>query len=194
MKYRCAGEVGAIMGAIFYAAFGGENRTTGLRPSENHTTALRARKGIPPLVAGATTLTGGKHVTGFAGRLQLPYEFSFFATPAVRLVNQKEGPFMGRLRAYFDQLAHPMQDVHSGTITRAYCRAIYEESVSRCFILSPGCGKVPRSRIGGGERSEPVSRMLIMPYDTESKSRNADFISIARRAIHNPRGQRPRQT
>ena len=47
--------------------------------------------------------------------------------PAVRLVNQKEGPFMGRLRAYFDQLAHPMQDVHSGTITRAYCRAAYEE-------------------------------------------------------------------
>ena len=25
MKYRCAGEVGALMGAIFYAAFGGEN-------------------------------------------------------------------------------------------------------------------------------------------------------------------------
>ena len=41
-------------------------------------------------------------------------------SPAVRLVNQKEGPFMGRLRAYFDQLAHPMQDVHSGRITRAY--------------------------------------------------------------------------
>ena len=31
-------------------------------------------------------------------------------------------------------------------------------------------------------------------YDTDSQSRNADFISIARRAIHNPRGQRPRQT
>ena len=28
------------------------------------------------------------------------------------------------------------------------------------------------ARIGGGERSEPVSRMLILPYDTESKSRN----------------------
>ena len=56
-----AGEVGALMGAIFYAAFGGENRTTGLRPSENHTTALRAME-IPPLVAGATTfppLRGG---------------------------------------------------------------------------------------------------------------------------------------
>ena len=25
MKYRCAGEVGALWGAIFYAAFGGEN-------------------------------------------------------------------------------------------------------------------------------------------------------------------------
>ena len=54
----------------------------GFRPSENHTTALRARKCISPLVAGATTLPGGKHVTGFAGRLQLPYESSSFATPA----------------------------------------------------------------------------------------------------------------
>ena len=30
------------------------------------TTALRAWKCIPPLVAGATTLPGGKHVTGFS--------------------------------------------------------------------------------------------------------------------------------
>ncbi|HCW86828.1 MAG TPA: hypothetical protein DGT53_01900 [Dialister sp.] len=50
------------------------------------------------------------------------------------------------------------------------------------------------SRIGGGERSEPITRVLIMPYDTESQSHNADFISIARRTIHNPRGRRPRQT
>ena len=28
------------------------------------------------------------------------------------------------------------------------------------------------ARIGGGERSEPIRRMLIMSYDTESKSRN----------------------
>ena len=27
--------------------------------------------------------------------------------------------------------------------------------------------EVRRSRIGGGERSEPIRRMLIMPYDTE---------------------------
>ena len=72
-----------------------------------------------------------------------------------------------------------MQDLHSGTITRAYCRAIYEESVSRCFILPPLAGEVRRSRIGGGERSEPICRMRIKPYDTESQSRNADFISIA---------------
>ena len=65
------------------------------------------------------------------------------------------------------------------------------KSVSRCFILPPLAGEVRRSRIGGGERSEPISRMLIMPYDIESKSRNADFISIARRAIHNPRANGP---
>ena len=65
--------------------------------------------------------------------------------------------------------------LRGGTITRAYCRAIYEESVSRCFILPPEQGEVRRSRKGGGERSEPVSRMVIMSYDTESESRNADF-------------------
>ena len=49
-------------------------------------------------------------------------------------------------------------------------------------------GKSGAARIGGGERSEPVSRMLFMPYDTESKSRNADFILIALRAIPQPSG------
>ena len=43
----------------------------------------------------------------------------------------------------------------------------------------------------GGERSEPIRRMLNMLYDIESQSRNADFISIARRAIHNPRPEGP---
>ena len=42
----------------------------------------------------------------------------------------------------------------------------------------------------GGERSEPITSMRIMPYDRESQSRNADFISIARRAIHNPQRRR----
>ena len=67
---------------------------------------------------------------------------------------------------------HHLSPASGGTITRAYCRAAYEESVSRCFILPPEQGEVRRSRIGGGERSEPISRMLIMPYDTESQSRN----------------------
>ncbi len=34
--------------------------------------------------------------------------------------------------------------------------------------------RIPNGTYGGvrGERSEPISRMLIMSYDTESKSRN----------------------
>ena len=64
-----------------------------------------------------------------------------------------------------------------------------QESIER-FILSPGWGKVRRSRIRGGERSELIRRMLFMPYDTESQSRNADFISIARRAIRHPQRRR----
>ena len=47
---------------------------------------------FPPLVAGATTLPGGKHVTGFASRLQLPYESSSFATPAVRWGGKRKAP------------------------------------------------------------------------------------------------------
>ena len=110
---------------------------------------------------------------------------------------------------------HHLSPASGGTIIRAYCRDAYEErprGVLFCPLHRGGKGtqfvrkrsenrvtrfpveKVRRSRIGGGERSEPIRRMLIMPYDTESKSRNADFISIALRAIHNPRGQRPRQT
>ena len=85
---------------------------------------------------------------------------------------------------------HHLSPASGGTITRAYCRAIYEESVSRCFILPPEQGEVRRSRIGGGERSEPISRMLIMPYGTESKSRNADFILIAQGAIPQPSARR----
>ena len=36
----------------------------------------------------------------------------------------------------------------------------------------PASGGSPAQPDRGGERSEPVTRMLIMPYDTESKSRN----------------------
>ena len=35
---------------------------------------------------------------------------------------------------------HHLSPASGGTITRAYCRAIYEESDSWCFILSPGWG------------------------------------------------------
>ena len=47
------------------------------------------------------------------------------------------------------------------------------------FYSAPACGGSPAQPDRGGERSEPVSRIVFMSYDTESKSRNADFISIA---------------
>ena len=81
-----------------------------------------------------------------------------------------------------------MQDLHSGTITRAYCRAIYEESVSRCFILPPLAGEVRRSRIGGGEHSEPVSRTVFMPCDTDSQSRNAPCVPFRGRGPRSGEG------
>ena len=45
-----------------------------------------------------------------------------------------------------------------------------------------------------GERSEPISRMIIIPYDIESQSRNADFISIAAERQSTTLGLKGRQT
>ena len=50
------------------------------------------------------------------------------------------------------------------------------------------CRKSPR---GGSHRRWLIDVMLFITYDTDSQSRNADFISIARRAIHNPRPKGP---
>ena len=60
-----------------------------------------------------------------------------------------------------------MQDLHKGTITRAYCRAAYEERPRGVLFCPLHRGKSGAARIGGGERSEPIHRMLIMLYDTE---------------------------
>ena len=57
----------------------GETRDMKRKTGESY--ASCTTPAFPPLMAGATTLPGGKHVTGFAGRLQLPYESSSFATP-----------------------------------------------------------------------------------------------------------------
>ena len=45
--------------------------------------------------------------------------------------------------------------------------ALSEGIALRNFILPPEHGEVRRSRIGGGERSEPIRRMPIITYDTE---------------------------
>ena len=56
--------------------------------------------------------------------------------------------------------------------------------------VSPFGGAVSHQR-GESHRRWLITVMLIMSYDTERKSRNADFISIARRAIRNPRPKGP---
>jgi hypothetical protein len=85
---------------------------------------------------------------------------------------------------------HHLSPASGGTITRAYCRAAYEARLRGVLFCPLHRGKSGAARIGGGERSEPITRMLIIPYDTKSQYRNADFISIARRAIRNPQRRR----
>ena len=47
-------------------------------------------------------------------------------------------------------------------------------------------GKSGAARIGGGERSEPVSRMVILPYDADRLIRNADFKNCGVSRHHHP--------
>ena len=49
------------------------------------------------------------------------------------------------MQSPFGGWRHHLSPASGGTITRAYCRAIYEESVSWCFILPPEQGEVRRS-------------------------------------------------
>ena len=59
----------------------------------------------------------------------------------------------------------PEQGWQGNTIRKEAKRP--ENRVTRFPVEKSGA-----ARIGGGERSEPVSRIVFMPYDTESKSRN----------------------
>ena len=132
----------------------------GFRPSENHTTALRARKCIPSLVAGATTLPGGKHVTGFAGRGAPP--MNPVPLPPPQFCGAAKGK---RLNGQARRLTSPHLEVLCRTSTGdynpcTYCRAIYENIVSRCFILPPEQGEVRRSRIGEASAASQSAECL----------------------------------
>ena len=101
-----------------------------------------------------------------------------------------------RLNGQARRLTSPHLEVLCRTSTGDYkaplcCELLMKGLLFRALFCPPEQGEVRRSRIGGGE---PIRRMVILPYDADRLIRNADFISIARRAIHNPRGQRPRQT
>jgi hypothetical protein len=66
--------------------------------------------------------------------------------------------------------------------------------IFRALFFPLNRGKSGAARIGGGERSEPIRRMPIMPYDRESQSRNADFMFIARKGDTTTLGLKGRQT
>ena len=144
--------------------------TTALRALENRPASLRSRKCIPPLVAGATTF---------------PPQFGG-ATKGKRLNGQAR------------RLTSPHLEVLCRTSTGdnnpCLLQSRLRREASKCFILPSLAGEVRRSRKGGGERSEPIRRMLCISHGTESKSRNADFISIAAERQSATLGLKGRQT
>ena len=82
---------------------------------------------------------------------------------------------------------HHLSPASGGTITRAYCRAIYEESVSRCFILPPEQGEVRRSRIGVW-RAQRANQQNCFSYHMTQKANpvTLTLCSSPHRAIPQP--------
>ena len=67
---------------------------------------------------------------------------------------------------------------------RGHNRINYEETAFQSFIVPPlsgGEGGAVSHQRGESHRRRLIDVMLIMSYDTESKSHNADFILIARK-------------
>ena len=124
------------------------------------------------MVAGATTFPGGKHVTGFSvayGSLRI----QFLCHPRSSVGRQKESALMGRLgallRPTWRSYAGPPQGHYKAPLC---CERLMKRMLRGVLFCPLHRGKSGAARIGGGERSEPVSRIVFMPYDTESQSRN----------------------
>ena len=112
-----------------------------LRRQENHTTALRARKCIPPLVAGATTLSAGKRVTGFSVAYGSPMN------PVPLPPPQFGGAAKGkRLNGQARRLTSPHLEVLCRTSTGDYKAPLC------CELLMKGllCGSLLSHRSAGG--------------------------------------------
>ena len=99
------------------------------------------RKCIPPLVAGATTLPGGKHVTGFSvayGSLRI----QFLCHPRSSVGRQKESALMGRLGA----LLRPTWRSYAGPPQWHYkaplcCELLMKGLLFRALFCPPDGGK-----------------------------------------------------
>ena len=88
--------------------------------------------------------------------------------PRSSVGRQKESALMGRLGA----LLRPTWRSYAGPPQWHYkaplCCELLMKGLLRGVLFCPlHRGKSGAARIGGGERSEPIRRMRIMPYDTE---------------------------
>ena len=93
--------------------------------------------------------------------------------PRSSVGRQKESALMGRLGA----LLRPTWRSYAGPPQWHYkaplcCERLMKGMFRGVLFFPLYRGKSGAARIGGGERSEPVSRIVFMPDDTESKSRN----------------------
>ena len=93
--------------------------------------------------------------------------------PRSSVGRQKESALMGRLGALLRPTWRSYAGPPQGHYNAPLCCERLMKGMLRGVLFCPlNRGKSGAARIGGGERSEPVSRMVILPYDTESKSRN----------------------
>ena len=70
------------------------------------------------------------------------------------------------------------------------CELLMKGLLFRALFCPRLRGKSGEAGKGEASAASQSAELFFMPYDIESQSRNADFISIARRAIHHPQRRR----
>ena len=111
-------------GSFICRCLGQRKPSTGLRPGGRR-------------LAVRTTM---EHPIGALPRTPFPASRDFPSRGNERYEGKNSESYTSRTISAFSPFGgcrHHLSPASGGTITRAYCRAIYEENVSRCFILPP---------------------------------------------------------
>ena len=142
--------------------------TTGIRPWKTGKPPLQVGEKRPPLVAGATIFAPKGETTHYDLRVASLLQIMFAVHPGGKRVTGFS------VAQGLPTNPVPLPPLFEGALW-VLSIVPHDTTGKRKAVYSPPpcIGGVPRSGIGDGERSEPISRMLFITYEAKEKHRAA---------------------